>query len=272
MQSHLSNHYFQLRYSNSKNRIIPMHHAFKTIHLGSVSRISAIVLPVFFSAVTWLFLPLLLEIWSDITGFWMQHIYNGQVNYVQETLLGQALSIPYPALDAPFPSQVYLWVNLVICVFSFLVSLMMPPRLAALVYVIRTGLLVQGSASIDLLITDFFPYTLPIYFTSALMLSVYMMLLLPLLLGVIYYIFDFSLWKKCLLTLILLAYYTITIPCQYMLHAYLIHEYTLILLPILYILFGTLLDVLAFISIYAIGMSWSSKKQALYGQDRIYRL
>jgi hypothetical protein len=51
-----------------------------------------------------------------------------------------------------------------------------------------------------------------------------------------------------------------------MLHAYIIHEWTLLFLPLMYLLFGTLLDVLMFVSMYAFGMSWRSDAKAMHGR------
>ena len=112
----------------------------------------------------------------------------------------------------------------------------------------------------------FFPYTLKIYLLDAMVQCVYMLFLMPLILGMVYYIFDFTLWRKCLLTIMMLGYFIVAIPCQYMLHAYIIHEWTLLFLPLMYILLGIVMDVLMFVSIYAYGMSWQSRKEALQGR------
>ena len=43
---------------------------------------------------------------------------------------------------------------------------------------------------------------------------------------------------------------------QYILHAYALHHLTLLFLPLLYLVFGTFLDVMMFIALYSWGMSW----------------
>ena len=261
-QQHLS-----LRYSNAKGNIIPMHHAFKTLHLGSTSRMSAVVLPVFFGALVWLVLPLMFDVWSDIFGFWMRHMYKGGVGHSAVSILGQELSMPYPLLDAQLPSVLMVRINLAVCLVLFILSLLVSFGGVPLTYFIRAILLIQGSASVDRMLSpDTFPYALKTYMVDVMIQCAYMAFLLPFLLAVVYYIFDFSLWRKCFLTILMMGYFLVTVPCQYMLHAYIIHEGTLLFLPLMYMMFGVLLDVLMFVSMYAFGMSWKSRPAALQGR------
>lgn len=256
-----------MRYSNTSGRIIPLHHAFLTVEMSSFGRVSAIIMPAIFCALIWLFMPHIIEGWGNIFEFWMQKIYGGHASFKDVVILGQLLKMPFPLMEAATPSMHLVYVNLLVCVVAFLISFFVPRRLAPLNYLVRTALLIQATASIDRLIApEGFPYTLEIYITDSLALAVYLVFLLPVVLGFVYYIFDFGFIRKILLTLLMLLYYYVTIPCQYMLHAVLIHEYTLIMLPLMYLLFGTLLDVLMFVSIYSFGMSWHSKKHALYGR------
>lgn len=255
------------RYRNSKGRVIPIHHAFRTVELNSFSRTSAVILPVLFASLLWMLMPMIFEFWGAIYSFWMGRIYEGAVGIEPQLILGQTLYLPYPMLEADMPSQAAVIINLVGCALVFVLSFLLPKRLIPLNYLLRTVLVVQFSASVNRLLSpDFFPYTLKIYMLDSVALCVYMLMMLPPLLGLIYYIFDFPVWRKCLLTILMLGYFLLFIPCQYMLHAYLIHEYSMLVLPILYVFFGVLLDVLTFVSIYAYGMSWRSRRNAMQGR------
>lgn len=259
-------HSANARFSNTQGQIIPLHHAFLTLQMNSFSRVSAIVMPLIFLALIWLFMPMILTLWSVIFEFWMSHIYQGNVDYKTVRILGQNLYMPYPFLGAQMPTEEMVYINLIVCVIAFLVSFLVPARAAPVNYLMRAILLIQASASLDRIISpENFSYTLPIYLVDALSLSIYMIFLLPVVLGFVYYIFDFHLWKKILLTIGMLAYFLLTIPCQYMLHAFIVHEWTLLFLPLMYLMFGTLLNVLMFVSIYGLGMSWKSSKQVRQG-------
>ena len=257
-----------LRYSNSKGEVIPMHHAFLTLSLERRTRMIAMLLPFVFLFLMWWGLPLVTVLWGDIFHFWMSRIYtDGDIAYEQIRVLGRLVYMPYPLMEADDPSVSMVYWNMGICVVLFLLSFLIPKVMAPVTYLTRAALLIQASASLDrMLAPDDFPYTLKIYMLDTLSLNIYLVFLLPVVLGFVYYIFDFSAGRKIMLTVLMLVYFFITIPCQYMLHAVAIHEWTLLFLPIMYLLFGTLLDVLMFISIYAVGMSWQSKETAMQGR------
>lgn len=257
-----------LRYTNARGQIIPLHHAFLTLRMHSFSRISAIVLPIFFLALIWFFLPMIMTGWGAIFEFWMQKIYGGHISTQSTQFMGQYVNLPIFTLEAADPTDNMVRINLIVCVVSFVLSFLMPGNFAPFNYLVRSALIIQASASLDRLISpDFFPYTLQLYLHDSLSLSVYLVFLLPVTLGFVYYIFDFGLWRKLLLTALMHSYFFVAIPCQYMLHAYIIHEGTLLFLPILYLLFGPLLDVMMFVSIYALGMSWHNNTTARQGRN-----
>lgn len=257
-----------LRYSNTQGKIIPLHHAFLTVNMNRFSRNTAIIMPAIFLLIIWLFLPSVMQIWSDVFAFWMSRIYEGgTVAHETVRLLGRELSMPFPLLVAEKPSEHLVYTNLIVCAIAFLLSFLVPARIAPINYLLRAVILIQASASLDRIISpDYFPYTMQIYMVDALTLSIYLIFLLPLVLGFVYYIFDFGLLRKIILTVMMLAYYFLTIPCQYMLHAYIVHEGTLLFLPIMYLMFGTLLNVLMFVSIYSFGMSWRSNNKTMNGR------
>lgn len=53
----------------------------------------------------------------------------------------------------------------------------------------------------------------------------------------------------------------ILIPMQYVAHAYLIHTFSLLYMPVLFLMFGLMIDVFVFIAFYAWGMSWEGALQ-----------
>lgn len=256
-----------MRFTNAQGRIIPMHHAFLTVHMPKYSRITAMVLPLVFLLLVWLALPFIMHAWTAIMEFWMQLIYGVGVGLEETRILGRSLQVPYPLIYADDPSDDAVFWNLVICGLVFLISFIIPRRIAPFTYLMRATLLIQASASIARMVSpDTFPYTLPVYIVDALSLAMYLIFVLPVVLGFVYYIFDFGFIRKVLLTLVMLGYFFLTIPCQYALHAVIIHEWTLLFLPLMYLMFGTLMDVLMFIAIYAFGMSWHSNEKTMQGR------
>ncbi len=259
----------KLRFSNTRGAIIPLHHAFLTAPFGKFTRYGIISIPLLFMTAIWFAMPLIVQFWNEIISFWTNAIYKTSVNYSSMQILGQVLEIPTPALEAALPSDILVYGSLLICCFGFFLCFFMPSQWSPLSYLLRAALIIQASASIDRILSpDYFPYTLQAYIADAIALSLYLIFLLPALLGMVYYIFPISWWRKITMSIVMIAYFIIIVPFQYMLHSVLIYEWTLLFLPLFYLLFGVLLEVLMFICLYSIGISWrGDDKKAMSGRD-----
>jgi hypothetical protein len=248
------------RRTNIRGVVIPLHHAFKKIRHGRVSRLALVVLPVFFTALLWVFLPLLASLWEEIFRFWLGGLgVDGHIAYRDLLLFGQHIAMPFPDMSAPFPSSGLVWINLSAVIAGIGLSLLLPDSLSPLTYFLRAALVIHGSAAVYFLINPYsFPYDLSGYIANSLSVGLTMLFLVPALLGTVYYVFHFPLWQKCLLTLMVIGFFAIALPHQYLVHAYVIHRTSLLYLPLFYFLFGTLLNVFVLICFYALGMSWGS--------------
>lgn len=255
--SDLQRRLLKARYSNTKGRIIPMHHAFKIIKFGPATRLGMIFMPALFIIGVWLSFASVALVWEHIFTFWMGKLFqDGKVTHSVVGIIGQSVNLPYPDLSARLPSMSETWLSLIICTLLFILTLLMPQRLMPATYLARAVLFIQASAGIYFLLNPKeFPYTLPAYLTDMLSMGMYLLFFVPLVLALVFYIFDFSIWWKSIITIATLAFFLVALPMQYMLHAYIIHHTSYLFLPILYFLFGVLLDVLLFINFYAIGMS-----------------
>ena len=87
--------------------------------------------------------------------------------------------------------------------------------------------------------------------------------LVPAVLGLTFYMFDFPAWKKLALTLLIMGHLVLFIPLQYLLHAWLLHC-SILFMPVLYFVCGPFLDVLIFVCFYSWGMSWQSRPTVSY--------
>ncbi len=94
---------------------------------------------------------------------------------------------------------------------------------------------------------------------------------MPLLLGFTYYIFDFGLLRKAVLTAMTMLHLAVFLPFQVLTQA-LVLQKTVLFMPVLYIVFGMPLDVLLIIAFYSWGMTWSfrpaGKRQPKLGSFR----
>jgi hypothetical protein len=248
---------FKARNTSAKGNVIEMHHALRKITLSNSSMIAIIVLPLFFDMLIWFKLEMIMQFWHAVFHFWISHIgLNGQVFYTPVVMFGKQIFVPFPDLPVVLPTVKEVWMNISICLLIMALSLFIPKKFLPLTYLLRAALLVQMSASLYFLISPHsFPYDVGDYISGALTLGIYLCMIIPAALALIYYIFDFAVWKKVIVTAVMLAYFIVLIPFQYMLHALIISSCGLLFMPVLYLFFGLLLETLMFISWYAWAMS-----------------
>jgi len=129
------------------------------------------------------------------------------------------------------------------------------------IYLLRAFAFIQTCALVYFAITPAsFPYTVADYQSGMLLAGLFVISLVPVLLGATFFIFDFGLPKKLFLTVITMLHLSLLIPMQYLLHVYLIQKYSMLFMPILFFFFGLPLDIFVFIAFYAWGMSWRNKR------------
>jgi hypothetical protein len=172
------------------------------------------------------------------------------------------LDIPYVVDIAPLPTQ-RVWAATALGTLAiFVASVLMPTRWLPLAYLLRFITLVQ---TIALAYFGFFgrlfPYDLANYTYDMLTLGAAMIALIPVLYGLTYFVFDFTVSRKALLVVLSAAHLSVFVPLQYLTQAALIRQLGLLFMPVLFMVFGTLLDVAVLIAFYGWGMSWRDRTE-----------
>ena len=85
------------------------------------------------------------------------------------------------------------------------------------------------------------------------------MLLTPVMMAIGYYILNQSLLSKLLYTVVILLFFAVMVPHQVLVHALILKNVSTLVMPLLYICFGAVFDVLVFIALY----SWVASKSPL---------
>jgi len=262
-QSALSKTLWNYRHTGAKGTPIRMHRALRKLTLSPSILMAVILLPFLFDMILWINLDAITGAWADIFNFCIDKLHlAGQVSYAGVKLLRHKMLMPYPDLMAGPPLLMTVWGNGMMAALLLLLSNFMPTRTMPFAYLLRAGLLIQISSSLYFFFNpDHPPHDLVPYITGALTFGVYLLFFISPLLALVYYIFDIAFWRKCIITALILIYFIIALPFQYMLHAYIISSWSMIFMPVLYLLFGVLLDTLMFVCWYSGAMSWSGKKQ-----------
>lgn len=167
------------------------------------------------------------------------------------------VAVPYPLLDGPWPGTSHLLVVGIGTAVTFALSFLMPSRFLPARYFLRFLAAIQTVSLVYFwLATPPFPYPLPGYLGGLLTIGMAVLVLVPVALGFGFYIFDHSLGRQVLITVLIVGHLGVLLPLQGLLHAWLIHHLSLVVQPTLFFVFGLLVEVLVFVALYGWAMSW----------------
>jgi len=252
-----------LRNQGNHGTIIDPHRSIATVRLTRGDVLLAAALAVAASAALVMNLGTIGNLWTWIylrlaapLGF-----TGGVGQRTFETPLVADVTVPYFNMSAPLPSESVWWVALVITALVLLVSLVLPPSWLPFAYLLRLVVLVQCTAlAFFRLAPSRFPYNLSQYMSAMLAAGMAVMLVIPVLLALTFYVVDVGVLRKIVLTVAMLGHLLLFVPLQYAVHAWLVVHGTLLLLPVLFMLFGLLPEVMVLIALYGWGMSWRAQR------------
>lgn len=167
------------------------------------------------------------------------------------------IAVPYPLLEGAWPAMPH-WIAVGGGTAALLaLSFIIPARFLPARYFLR---FIAGVQAVSLGYFAFasppFPYPLPGYIAGFLTAGMAVLSLVPIALGFGFYIFDHSLPRQVLLTVLIVGHLAILLPLQGLAHAWLTHRLSLLVQPPLFFVFGLLVEVLVFVSFYGWAMSW----------------
>jgi hypothetical protein len=257
-------HFESLRFQGHGGGQIATHRAL--IHLPVrrsqlwVSAIVAIAMSIAWFALQ----PYIAQMWQLILEMGEEALGFGSAVAHSDTHLGvYVFRIPYPDVPDYLPSSAVWWVTLIVMLVLFFLSFLISFRYLPFTYLLRSALFLQLSAMVFFALWPAaFPYTLTDYLYGMLLAGYVLIGLIPLVFGLIYYVFDFGIVKKIALTLLVMGHLAVFIPLQYLLQGYVIHQLSLLFLPLSFFLLGLPIDVLLLIAFYSWGMSWEPRGAA----------
>ena len=198
------------------------------------------------------FWQLLFERVRDVTGL------DAPLGDQQFSLPGNIhFTLPFIAAITPQPDLRALWIAGGVSAVAVLASFLLPERFTPLRYFLRLLALLQGSAILFFAVSpEPFPYRLVDHVFVLESAGLVVMGLVPLVLGFTLHVFDLALWKKLLLTVAILAHLAVFVPLQVLVHIWLVVHGTAVVMPVLFLVFGLLLDIVVFVSFYGWALSW----------------
>ena len=254
-----------LRHRGHRGGLIAPHRAFlrvrPTMADGALS--ATLVLGL---SLAWIrLLPLVGELWGWIFRLWDRWLgLHADILMVPQRWAPRIhFSLPFLALPAGGVNTTVWTVSAAVTLAVFLATQLVSEEYIGWLYIVRAVVFIQGSALLYFAVAAArFPHDVPTYTTGMLAFGVILIGLVPVVLGLTFYMFDLPAWKKLALTLLIMAHLVLFVPLQYMLHAWLLHC-SILFMPVLYFVCGPFLDVLIFVCFYSWGMSWHSRPTAL---------
>ncbi len=223
---------------------------------------ASVVSPLLLAAACVYFSPFISAVWALILERGRIGLAMPGKTVILITNLGPVPEVHVPFLDIPAaaPSPGIMFWTAVGTVVLGIISVLLRGKLTPVAFFLRAVVLVQVTALIYFFFWPLsFPYGIDDYTIAEMTAGFGVIILVPLVLGLIFYPFDFSLTKKIGLALIVTLHLGVLIPLQFTVHAYLIQKFSLLFMPVLFMLFGLLLEVTVGITLYGWGMSWAGR-------------
>jgi hypothetical protein len=241
--------------------VIPMHRALAHFHLRPMNLVTAVSLFLLFSYLWFACLPRVCQFWSRVFKIGIQLLPLRAELGSHRITSSVELDIPFLRLDSVLPGARIWWLTCAVTILLFVATYFLSQRWTPVVYLVRGILFVQATALLYFALRSaHFPHTSDSYMEGLVASAIGLISAVPALYGLIYYIFDFGLLRKALLTTLTMAHLTLFLPFQVLLQA-LVLQKTVLFMPLLYIVFGLPVDILLIIALYSWGMTWPFRGQ-----------
>ncbi len=249
----------EIRLRGWRGGLIAPHRAIARLRLEPLRILGSAVTALAITA-TWFFsLPEVCRLWAGIFSFWGRHLGLAlEVTLVPKGWWRVQFALPCFGTPAGSATGAVWWITAGVTVLVFLMTFRFGEESLPWSYLVRGFCLLQAtSLGYFAVASARFPHALPSYTISMLVFSCILIGLVPSLYAFTFYLLNFSLRQKILLTVLTMLHLLLLVPHQYLLHVYLLHG-SILFMPLLYFAFGPFLDILAFVGFYSWGMSWKA--------------
>lgn len=194
--------------------------------------------------------PWLMGFWHSVILWWSERLALplGLVRTGDSESLEWLAS--YAGALVPSPATGVVAAALVIGAFAS--TWWMSDRQVPLKYLVRLLCVVQASALLFFMfVPTSFPYSMTGHLASLLNAGYYLMLAIPPLLALGWGVLRIPLHQKLLYPALMLAYFAFMLPHKALLHAVVVQHFSALYMPLLYLCFGAVLDLMVFVALYS---------------------
>jgi hypothetical protein len=253
------------RFRGHRGGVIPMHRAMSRLVLEPLDLITSALLVLLFLFIWISSLPRLCRFWQYVLSQGLRILPLRAELGLREHHLTPYIRfvVPYPRMESVAPDARTWWLTAAIVCLLFAASFLFPAKLTPLSYFLRAVLFIQATGLLYFLWEPArFPHTPDSYMEGLVGYAIALISFVPVLFGFTYYVFNFGLSRKALLTAMTMIHLSLFLPVQILLQAMVLQK-SVLFMPVLYIVFGLPVEVLIIIAFYSWAMSWSTKTRLL---------
>ena len=215
--------------------------------------VQALLLPALFCALLLRFEPQLVAFWREFILTWAQVLDLPLRASLREAGWGEVRLVwAYLEADSVLPTNAQFAMHTLVTVAAFAATFFMAPHRLPLKYLIRVLCVVHLSALAYFALSPReFPYEIPDHILAMTGGGYVLLMTVPLMLALGYYVLRIPLATKVFHTLLIVLYFVVLVPLECVIHAVLLRHASTLAMPLLFFGFGALLNFALFIALYA---------------------
>ena len=211
--------------------------------------------------------PQLMGFWHSVMTWWIEKL----AMPLELVRTGSTQSLEWlPNYIGPLvPGPITGLVTAAVVIGAFASTWWMSDRQVPLKYLVRTLCVVQGSALLVFMFAPTsFPYSTAGHLAAMLNAGFYLMMAMPALLALGWGVLSVPLHQKLLFPALMLLYFALMLPHKTLLHAVVIQQFSALSMPLLYLCFGAVFDLMVFVALY----SWLASRAPAHALDSRHAL
>jgi hypothetical protein len=251
------------RFRGYRGGVIVMHRALARFVLEPLELVTAALMVILFTFGWIAALPLVCRFWRAVLESGMRMLpLHAELGLTQHQFGSHfGFAIPFPRMPGILPDARTWWTSAAVVVVLFATSFLFSNKFMPVMYLLRAVLFLHVTSLLFFLFLPArFPHTPDSYMEGLTGYAIALIAFVPVLFGLTYYIFNFGIIRKALLTGMTMGHLTLFVPLQILLQAMVLQK-SVLFMPVLYIVFGLPVDVLIILAFYSWGMSWPFKTQ-----------
>lgn len=250
--SHLGHHGTRIR----------LHRSLDSLHFRRPGLLTLLLLPIVVTAVFVIGYNELLSGWEWVLRLGIERLsIPGSVERVTVPMPWFSIPVLTVSVSSWYPDAFVWWTTAAMVAAVMLASLHLPDWALPLTYILRAGCVLQAISLFVFGVSPAsFPYNAPQHLRDCFGLGVAMIGLVPWLHALTYYVFDFGIPQKIALSALSMVFLICYLPVKILVHAYILDRFSLLFMPILFLVLSVAIDVFVLIALYSWGMSWRAAR------------